>query len=603
MQLEGYEDFQIIGSGGNAHVYRARSLRTGDDVAVKILRGAGDSAVNRRFERERQFMADLGEIDGVVPVLESGTTTEGDPFLVMPLYTGGSLQTELEKAPLPWRESVEIARQISDALTIAHDRRILHLDVKPANVLLDADGQPWLADFGIAETVGSTASMSAAMITPSFTPPERLRNTKPSEHTDIYGVCAMLFALVAGGAPFGSGNNNTTPAAVMLSVLSDPVPVERLPPETDPHLVNLLRRGLAKNIDERPQSARELSRLLTDVLEGRMVTPPLSAVATGPNGSPTGSDATVHAGRGSLAAISELAPDRPRVPTAALSIGAATAVEARTGPDRTNVWLLATFIAFFTIAAGAAFALIGTDGGEGTNASATEHPSVSPTADGQPTAESLPGTSVVETEVSSTQEVFADPTEGTNESAVSGGLADEESSLATSGENERPPASPVTSVAVTRPASSASTTTALPSTSSERNTTSSPLEETTTSSSPNSSSSSSTSTTTTSSTSTSTTTTTTTTTTAAPAPVLEAGFRATKGPAGQEQTITFANITDGEATSYTWDFGDGQSTSTAAKTTVTHTYDTPGTYSVTITASAPDATDSATHAVRVDPNS
>ena len=109
MELEGYEEFALVGSGGNAHVYQAASEDTGELVAVKVLRGAGDEAVTRRFERERKLMGELSEIPQVVPILESGVTGGGDPYLVMPLYTGGSLQAKLSEEPVEWADAVELS--------------------------------------------------------------------------------------------------------------------------------------------------------------------------------------------------------------------------------------------------------------------------------------------------------------------------------------------------------------------------------------------------------------------------------------------------------------------------------------------------------------
>jgi len=109
VEVRGYEDFELIGSGGNARVYRAIKTQTGETVAVKILRGGGDPAVTRRFERERSLMAELETITNVVPIHESGLDSSGDPYLVMPLYTGGSLQDLVDLVrrrgvrPLSWR--------------------------------------------------------------------------------------------------------------------------------------------------------------------------------------------------------------------------------------------------------------------------------------------------------------------------------------------------------------------------------------------------------------------------------------------------------------------------------------------------------------------
>ena len=145
MDIEHYEDFSLVGAGGNAHVYSAAHSDTGEIVAVKVLRGGGDENVARRFERERQAMSTLVALDNVAPVLESGITPTGDPYIVMPLFDGGSLQQRVSAGAVPWREALELVRKVASAISNAHERRILHLDIKPANVLLDTEGEPYLA--------------------------------------------------------------------------------------------------------------------------------------------------------------------------------------------------------------------------------------------------------------------------------------------------------------------------------------------------------------------------------------------------------------------------------------------------------------------------
>lgn len=266
VELDGYTDLVAIGSGGNAHVYRAVDA-TSQPVAIKILQGGGDEAVARRFAREVRLMDAVADIDGLVPILDSGLTDAGEPYLVMPLFTGGSLGQVLQQGPVPWRRAVSLLSDVGRALREAHDREILHLDVKPANILLDDAGTPWLSDFGIAEMVGSTGSMSGAMMTPAYTPPERLRDVKPSKATDVYGLGATLFALLSGAAPFSDPTRSTNPAAVMMSVLNDPVPLDQLPSDTPDSLVELVGQAMAKDPDDRLRSVAAFTERLSDILE------------------------------------------------------------------------------------------------------------------------------------------------------------------------------------------------------------------------------------------------------------------------------------------------------------------------------------------------
>ena len=269
MEIDGYSGFSLVGSGGNAHVYRAtREGSGGNVVAVKVLRGGGDPAVTRRFERERNAMASLEQLDHVAPILESGTTASGDPFLVMPLFEGGSLQERISSGPVPWREALRLVRKVAHAVTQAHSRRILHLDIKPANVLLDTSGEPFLADFGIAEAMGTTASMSAQMFTPAYTAPERLDGAKPSEQTDVYGLGGLTYALLTGEAPFVL-DAGMTPAAMIMAVLKDDVSTEPLAARSPEVVVDLVSNTLSKVVEQRPQTAAELCGLIDEILADR----------------------------------------------------------------------------------------------------------------------------------------------------------------------------------------------------------------------------------------------------------------------------------------------------------------------------------------------
>ena len=266
MNIDGYGDLSLVGAGGNAHVYRASQFATGDVVAIKVLRGGGDPGVARRFARERDAMDALVALDNVAPILESGTTDAGDPYLVMPLFEGGSLQQRIVGGPVPWREALGLVHKVSSAVAQAHERRILHLDVKPANVLLDGSGEPFLADFGIAESMGTTASMSAQMLTPAYTPPERLNGSKPSEQTDIYGLGGLLFALLAGEAPFVL-EAGMTPAAMFVAVLNHDVSTVKIDGVAPAVVVELVASTLSKSIDERPQTALELCERIEEILD------------------------------------------------------------------------------------------------------------------------------------------------------------------------------------------------------------------------------------------------------------------------------------------------------------------------------------------------
>ena len=354
MELEGYGEFSLLGAGGNAHVYEATPNDGEKPVAVKVLRGAGDEAVNRRFERERKLMGELHEIDGVVPVLDSGVTESGDPFLVMPLYESGSLQGAMEEGPVPWEDALEMVRTIGIAVAEAHEKRILHLDIKPANVLLDEEGQPHLGDFGIAEMMGSTASMSAAMMTPAYTPPERLADAKPTEQTDVYGLGATLFALLSGEPPFG-GQARTNPAAVIASVLNDQPAIDALPDNVPESAANLVSRCMAKEPNERPKTAAEMVEMLTTTIDGGYI-PPILSVVDEPTTTVDGLDATAD----SSTVLVDLVPDPASGYDDGLHFGEAEEEES----SKKAIWAVAVLALLVLIGAGAVLALLVNNGSD-----------------------------------------------------------------------------------------------------------------------------------------------------------------------------------------------------------------------------------------------
>ena len=148
LALPGIENLQRIGRGGFASVYRGWQPAFHRDVAVKILDPIPDNPSEPRFRREIKAMGSLSDHPNVVPVYEAGVV--GDrPYLVMPLLSGGSLAAQLANGPLPAEEVVRLGVAMADALAAAHRLGLLHRDVKPANILSTAYGQPQLSDFGM----------------------------------------------------------------------------------------------------------------------------------------------------------------------------------------------------------------------------------------------------------------------------------------------------------------------------------------------------------------------------------------------------------------------------------------------------------------------
>lgn len=266
VQIQGFDQLELIGVGANARVYAGRDIDHDRPVAIKLIQPGTDlEAIQRRFNRERKALGRLSEVANVVTIYQSGITSDGEPFLVMPRLES-SLQDMVESGGLGWRNASQMMRGVATAIENAHSMGILHLDLKPANILLDADRRPQVADFGIAEFVGSTASKSGALLTPDYSAPERFEDATPSESMDIYALGACLFALIVGQPPF-SDATTTGPASVMRRVMNDPVPIELLPSDVPDEVVALIERSLEKEPKNRPASAAEFGDALDAALE------------------------------------------------------------------------------------------------------------------------------------------------------------------------------------------------------------------------------------------------------------------------------------------------------------------------------------------------
>jgi hypothetical protein len=267
-RLGPYEVLGEIARGGMGVVYRARDPRLDRLVAIKVLlraRGQG-SKVRKRFEREAEALARIRH-PHVVAVHDSGQD-RGTPYLVLDLVEGESLRRRLRRAgPLPPAEAATVAAKVARALQHAHDQGVLHRDVKPDNVLLDADGEPRLTDFGLARWLEpderTQVSVSGVVMgTPGYLPPEQARGQRDriDARSDVFGAGALLYALLSGEPPFPAST-----VFEVLSVLERPAAdVRTLRPEVPGALADVVSRALALERDDRYPTAGALA----DALEG-----------------------------------------------------------------------------------------------------------------------------------------------------------------------------------------------------------------------------------------------------------------------------------------------------------------------------------------------
>ncbi len=262
--IDGLEQVRPLDSGGFSDVYEARD-EFGRRVAVKVL-NALDEAGRRRFDRERSVMGMVAGHPHIVNPFTSGYTADtGRPYVVMEYLGGGSLQQRLDRlGPMPVAEAASIIEPIVDALGASHRAGIIHKDVKPANILLTADGTPKLADFGIA-SVRDADTTTALAYSPAYTPPETFHADAGSdlrdERSDLYSLAATLFALVVGQGPFLTGTGS--PASAMVRILNNPPP-----PTGHPAIDQFLTVAMAKDPDHRYQDADSFAAALRSAATG-----------------------------------------------------------------------------------------------------------------------------------------------------------------------------------------------------------------------------------------------------------------------------------------------------------------------------------------------
>lgn len=253
-----YKVISLLGQGGMGDVYLADDQQTGKQVAVKFLARQLNTQPEslERFRREAETLRQLNHPNIVKFV--GAFDHEGQYVIVMEYVPGGSLHDLLKQGPLPVDQARRIAIELCDALIRSHHLNIVHRDLKPENVLLDQDGKPKLADFGVARLgEGTRMTRTGTQVgTPYYMAPEAWGGKPLDAQADIWSLGIMLFEMLAGQVPF-SGD---TPLAVMGQVNTATIPnLKKLRPETTGGLIKIIKRMLARNKKRRYPTMREVA--------------------------------------------------------------------------------------------------------------------------------------------------------------------------------------------------------------------------------------------------------------------------------------------------------------------------------------------------------
>ncbi len=283
-----YEVTALIGQGGMGVVYRARDLRLERDVALKVLRAGalGDEAARKRFRAEALSLSRLNHPN--IATIHDFDSEDGIDFVVMECIAGEPLSERVRVTSLPEKQTIAVGIQIAAALEAAHEKGVVHRDLKPQNILLAAQGQVKVVDFGLAKvllpgsdaeatlTVTDTDSQSGTL---PYMPPEQLRGDTADARSDIWSAGAVLYEVCTAQRPFPENRS----ALLIDAILNkQPAPPRTVNPRISAGLEQIILKALDKEPSRRYQSAREMRVDLERLAEGRQtIISPAPAPALG----------------------------------------------------------------------------------------------------------------------------------------------------------------------------------------------------------------------------------------------------------------------------------------------------------------------------------
>ncbi|MGP4043325.1 protein kinase domain-containing protein [Streptomyces sp. 2A115] len=392
-----------LGRGGMAEVFGAEDVRLGRTVAVKLLRSdlAEDPVSKARFTREAQSVAGLNH-HAVVAVYDSGEDVVGHqvvPYIVMELVEGRTIRDLLINAEAPGPEqALIIVSGVLEALAYSHQHGIVHRDIKPANVIITQTGAVKVMDFGIARALhGAQSTMTQTgmvMGTPQYLSPEQALGKAVDHRSDLYATGCLLYELLALRPPF----TGETPLSVVYQHVQDiPVPPSEVSDAAPPELDGLVMRSLAKEPDDRFQTAEEMRGLVQYGLQ-------MLYDQGGHTGTWNTGHVEMHQGQRTpamglgAAGLPHPGEGTTQIPSPILPPGRGGGDDGgfegrgNRGSGRGKLWILAV-LAVVAIAAGVALALQSGDNGGGGGTGTTQSPTTSPT-----TAETTPSETATDEE-------------------------------------------------------------------------------------------------------------------------------------------------------------------------------------------------------------
>jgi tRNA A-37 threonylcarbamoyl transferase component Bud32 len=264
-----YRVLGLIGKGAMGMVYQARDTVLDRDVALKVMVAhvADHPEMKARFEREAKAVARMTH-PNIVTVFDLGTHADGSPFIAMELLKGQDLRETMRSAlPLSHQEKISIVIQVLAGLGHAHREGIVHRDIKPANVFINLEGIVKIMDFGVARLQSASMTRTGRVVgTADYMSPEQAQGERVDGRSDLFSVGCMLFELLGGRQPFHAESM----VATLYKIIHEEPSFDAIPRTAENlALLPILRRSLARNMDERYQTAAEFTTALRDYLKGQ----------------------------------------------------------------------------------------------------------------------------------------------------------------------------------------------------------------------------------------------------------------------------------------------------------------------------------------------